>query len=102
MSNPDKCEAGSARGPLAGIRVIELADETAEYCGLLLMGLGAEVIKVEPPEGASTRRIGPFAGYRSDDLDASLHLWHYNSGKRSVVIETSLKASSFWPEGSAT
>ena len=31
-------------GALAGIRVIELADEQAEYCGLTLAGLGAEVI----------------------------------------------------------
>ena len=45
---------------LAGIRVIELADEQAEYCGLTLAGLGAEVIKIEPPGGNPTRRIGPF------------------------------------------
>ena len=48
------------RGPLTGIRVIELADEQAEYCGLTLAGLGADVIKVEPPGGSPTRRIGPF------------------------------------------
>lgn len=47
-------------GMLAGLRVVEVADELAEICGLLLAGLGAEVIKVEPPEGNSTRRIGPF------------------------------------------
>ncbi|NBS03115.1 MAG: CoA transferase, partial [Rhizobiales bacterium] len=38
-------------GMLAGLRVVEFADELGEYCGLLLQGLGAEVIKVEPPEG---------------------------------------------------
>ena len=32
-----------SRGPLTGIRVIEVADEQAEYCGLTLAGLGAEV-----------------------------------------------------------
>ena len=47
-------------GMLAGLRVIEIADERAEYTGLLLAGLGAEVIKIEPPEGNGTRRIGPF------------------------------------------
>ena len=47
-------------GILAGVRVIELADEQAEYCGLTLAGLGADVIKIEPPEGSPTRRIGPF------------------------------------------
>ena len=58
-----EARAGSVaprRGPLTGIRVIELADEQAEYCGLLLAGLGADVIKVEPPGGSPTRRIGPF------------------------------------------
>jgi len=47
-------------GALTGLRIIELADEQAEYCGLALAGLGAEVIKVEPPGGSPTRRIGPF------------------------------------------
>jgi len=49
-----------AEGFLFDIRVIELADEQAEYCGKLLAGAGADVIKVEPPEGSPTRRIGPF------------------------------------------
>ena len=49
-------------GMLSGLRVVEIADELAEYCGLLLAGLGAEVIKIEPPEGSPTRRIGPFFG----------------------------------------
>jgi crotonobetainyl-CoA:carnitine CoA-transferase CaiB-like acyl-CoA transferase len=66
--------------------VVEVADEQAEYCGLLLAGLGAEVVKVEPPGGNGTRRIGPFL----DDIEGperSLHFWHYNRGKRSVVLE---------------
>ena len=49
-------------GLLAGIKVIEVADELGEYCGLLLAGLGAEVIKVEPVKGSPTRKIGPFVG----------------------------------------
>src|SRR5215470_16776058 len=55
-----------SRGPLTGIRVVELADEQAEYCGLTLAGLGADVIKVEPPGGSPTRRIGPFYEDRED------------------------------------
>jgi crotonobetainyl-CoA:carnitine CoA-transferase CaiB-like acyl-CoA transferase len=78
----------SARGgPLAGVRVVECSDETAEYCGLLLMGLGAEVIKIEPPSGSPSRRIGPFAGDREGDIESSLFFWHYNRGKRSVVAD---------------
>ena len=49
-----------APGLLSGLRVVEYADEKGEYVGLILAGLGAEVIKIEPPEGSPTRRIGPF------------------------------------------
>ena len=73
-------------GPLAGIRVIELADEQAEYCGLTLAGLGADVVKVEPPGGSPTRRIGPFYEDR-EDPERSLFFWQYNRGKRSVVLD---------------
>ncbi|MFC7542096.1 CoA transferase [Siccirubricoccus deserti] len=73
-----------APGILSGIRVIEEADETAEYCGLILAGLGAEVVKLEPPEGAATRRIGPFLDDRPGP-ERSLHFWAYNRGKRSVI-----------------
>src|SRR5947209_10590778 len=80
---PDR---GSRPGALSGIRVIELADELAEYTGLLLAGLGAEVVKVEPPGGSPTRRIGPF--YQDcPDPESSLHFWHYNRTKRSVVLD---------------
>ena len=77
---------GPSRGPLTGIRVIELADEQAEYCGLTLAGLGADVIKVEPPGGNPTRRIGPFYEDR-EDPERSLFFWQYNRGKRSIVLD---------------
>jgi len=71
---------------LDGLRVLEVADELGEYAGKVLVGLGADVVKVEPPEGESTRRIGPFRDDRPDP-EASLHFWHYNHGKRSIVID---------------
>jgi crotonobetainyl-CoA:carnitine CoA-transferase CaiB-like acyl-CoA transferase len=74
------------RGALTGLRVIELADEQAEYCGLALAGLGAEVIKVEPPGGSPTRRIGPFYEDRKDP-ERSLFFWQYNRGKRSIMLD---------------
>jgi len=73
-------------GALDGVRVLEVVDETAEYCGRLLAGLGADVIKVEPRQGAPSRSIGPF----EDDtpgVDNSLLFWHHNVGKRSVVVD---------------
>ena len=93
MSNANVIERGPGEmmgnagpGMLAGLRVIEVADERAEYTGLLLAGLGAEVVKVEPPEGNATRRIGPFL----DDepgLERSLFFWNYNRNKKSVVLD---------------
>lgn len=71
---------------LAGLRVIEFADETAEYCGLLLAGLGAEVLKIEPPGGSPTRGIAPFWQDRPDP-EGSLYFWAYNRGKRSAVLD---------------
>ena len=85
-------EARSAgEGNLAGLRVVEICDELAEYCGLTLMGLGAEVIKIEPPGGNPTRRIGPFFEDR-EGPERSLHFWHYNRGKRSLVMDCKTQA----------
>jgi crotonobetainyl-CoA:carnitine CoA-transferase CaiB-like acyl-CoA transferase len=76
---------------LADIRVIELADEQAEYCGRVLAGLGADVIKVEPPGGSPTRRIGPFYQDRPHP-ERSLFFWQYNLGKRSVALDLGAEA----------
>lgn len=73
-------------GNLTGIRVVELADEQAEYAGRLFSGLGAEVIKIEPPGGNSTRKIGPFFEDK-DGPERSLFFWNYNLGKKSVVLD---------------
>ena len=73
-------------GPFIGLRVVEMGDESVNYAGLLLAGLGAEVIKVEPPEGSPGRRIGPF--YEDVvDPERSLFFWCNNRGKRSVVLD---------------
>ncbi|MCH2169558.1 CoA transferase [Myxococcota bacterium] len=79
-------DSGSKNGNLADIRVVEWCDEQGEYCGRLLSGLGADVIKIESPEGSPTRRIGPFL-HDEPDPEGSLFFWNYNLGKRSVVLD---------------
>jgi len=85
-SEPTSPGVSSAPGPLAGVRVLEIGGEQADYAGLLCAGLGASVVKIEPPEGSPGRRIGPFyAGVEGPDR--SLYFWGYNRGKRSVVLD---------------
>ena len=74
-------------GLLEGLRALELGHHKVEWCGRLLAGLGVEVIKIEPPEGARSRRIGPFYSEKRPDPEESLHFWQYNLGKRSVVLD---------------
>ncbi len=52
----------------------------------MLADMGADVIKVEPPEGESGRRIGPFVDGQSD-RDRSLFFWFYNLNKRSLTLD---------------
>ncbi len=73
-------------GPLSGLRVLELADETGHFCGKLLGDLGADVVKIEPPGGELCRNIGPFL----DDVphpDRSLSFWYYNTSKRGIALD---------------
>jgi crotonobetainyl-CoA:carnitine CoA-transferase CaiB-like acyl-CoA transferase len=73
-------------GALADLHVLEVVDESGEYAGRLLAGMGAGVVKLEPPGGAPSRRIGPF--YRGEPHpDRSLHFWHYNVGKRAACVD---------------
>lgn len=72
--------------PYDGLRVVEIAgDPAGEMTGRLMAQYGARVIKVEPPEGSPTRRIGPFATGRSGP-DASLTFAYYNTCKRSLTL----------------
>ena len=73
--------------PLAGLRVIELARILAgPWAGQTLADLGADVIKVEAPEGDDTRRWGPPFIDRGDDRSAA-YFHATNRGKRSVTVD---------------
>ncbi len=83
------------KGILSGLRVLDLSRMlSGPYCTMMLADQGAEVIKIEPSEGDSSRAGGP---YREDDPD---HAWagyfvSLNRSKKSVVLD--LKS----PEGRA-
>ena len=72
---------------LSPYRVLDLTDDRGHLAGFLLGQLGADVILVEPPEGSSVRRTGPFVG---DEPGLERSLWHlaYNRGKRSVTFDS--------------
>lgn len=70
-------------GPLAGIRIVEIGHMLAgPYCGLMLADMGAEVVKIEPPEGDIGRTVSPHFIGRHNAYFASL-----NRNKKSVVLD---------------
>jgi crotonobetainyl-CoA:carnitine CoA-transferase CaiB-like acyl-CoA transferase len=84
----------STRGALTGRRILEIADETGAYCGKLFADLGAEVIKIEPPEGDATRVLPPLRADGPEGL-RSLFFLYMNTNKRSVALDLTA------PEGRA-
>lgn len=79
--------SGISPGALEGLKVLDLTQMLAgPYCTQLLADQGAEVVKIEPPEGDMTRAMGPF---RADD---GLRLWggyfqSINRNKKSLCID---------------
>lgn len=72
--------------PLGGIRVLDLAGPLGSYCGRLLADAGADVVKVEPPEGDPLRHRPPFAGDRPGP-QSSLSFAYYHANKRGVMLD---------------
>jgi crotonobetainyl-CoA:carnitine CoA-transferase CaiB-like acyl-CoA transferase len=68
--------------PLAGVKVVEFCQIAAgPFCGMLLADFGAEVVKIEPPEGDGLRQWPPIRNGFSENF-ASL-----NRGKRSIALD---------------
>jgi crotonobetainyl-CoA:carnitine CoA-transferase CaiB-like acyl-CoA transferase len=78
-----------ARGPLAGFRVVDCSTVLAgPYCTMLLGDLGADVVKVEPPEGDATRGWGPpWVGSEADGTRTAAYYLAVNRNKRSIRLD---------------
>lgn len=75
-------------GPLAGVRVIELASVESSFAGKLMADLGADVVLVEPPYW---REVEAADGIDGEHVSpATLIRWHYHTNKRSITLEWSL------------
>ena len=78
--------------PLEGIKVVEVAMWAfVPACGGMLADLGADVIKIEPPNGDPLRglKIGAFANSNGRQIDYS---WEsYNRGKRSITLDLKME-----------
>ncbi|MGO9607633.1 MAG: CaiB/BaiF CoA transferase family protein [Candidatus Binataceae bacterium] len=74
-------------GPLSDLRVLDLTQALAgPFCTMLLADLGADVIKVEPPQGDMSRQLGPPPEDR-EGCDYGGYFASINRNKRSVVLD---------------
>lgn len=72
-----------AKKPLDGLRILDFTRVLAgPYCSALMADLGADIVKVEPPNGDDYRHIGPFYDDHSSAIFESV-----NRGKRSLVLD---------------
>ncbi len=78
-------------GPLHGIRIIDCSTVLAgPFCTMLLGDLGADVVKVEPPEGDATRGWGPpWVGSVEDGTRTAAYYLAVNRNKRSIRLDLS-------------
>lgn len=80
---------------LSALRILELAENVAgEYCGKLLSDFGAEVIKLEKPNGGSpTRKMGPFGARGAAPENSGLFAF-LNTNKSSVAADVTTASGS--------
>ena len=76
----------AASGPLAPFRVLDLTDELGHLAGRMLAELGADVIKLEPPNAGGARLAAPFY-HDEPHPERSLLWWTLNHSKRSITID---------------
>ncbi|HEY7268511.1 MAG TPA: CoA transferase [Dehalococcoidia bacterium] len=75
-----------AAGPLADVRILDLAGEAGVFAGRQLADLGADVIRIEPPVGDAVRWRQPFLDDKSG-TERSLYHLHFNANKRGITLD---------------
>jgi crotonobetainyl-CoA:carnitine CoA-transferase CaiB-like acyl-CoA transferase len=86
MTTSPAASNGGAPTALGHLRVVEMGDMPAAYCAGYLAGLGADVVKVEPPGGDPNRWLPPFAG-DIPDRERGIPFLNANLNKRSIVLD---------------
>jgi crotonobetainyl-CoA:carnitine CoA-transferase CaiB-like acyl-CoA transferase len=71
---------------LQDVRLLDLSGRSAQLAARLVAELGGTVLRVEPPSGDATRRVGPWAT-GDPDVEQSLTFAALNSGKLSVIVD---------------
>jgi len=74
---------------LEDIRVLDLAGQSGVYCTKLLADLGADVIRIEPPDGDPMRQLAPFY-HDEPGPERSLYYWHFNTSKRGITLNLTI------------
>ncbi len=82
---PSDNPATTGRAALAGIRVLDLADNAVAYASRLLADLGAEVIRIEPPHGSALRRAAPLAA-TGHGMESCAHAF-WNANKKGITLD---------------
>jgi len=73
-------------GALNGVRIVEFATMVSgPFCGKLLADMGADVLKIEPPEGDPSRLCGPFPKTGPHPEYSALFLYN-NTSKRGITL----------------
>src|SRR3954471_610882 len=77
--------------PLAGVRVLDVSQIMAgPFCSMMLGDMGADVIKIEPPDGGDQTRRAMGFKLKGDD---SLGFFNLNRNKRSLTLNLKSKAA---------
>ncbi len=80
-------------GALAGVKVVDLSRVLGgPYCTMILADHGAQVIKVEPPQGDETRQWGPPFARRADGTNDASYYLGVNRNKRSISLDVGAPA----------